>query len=118
MTVFIKHTQKMLFNGRHTGVDSKTGVTLPDFEKIATAFNIPYFNSKKDTLENFVIQEKYGIFECYMNPEQDLIPKVKGVAVADGILALPLEDMSPLLPIETIKKNMININPLSEKIRL
>jgi acetolactate synthase-1/2/3 large subunit len=115
--LFIKHTQKMLFNGKYTGVDPNTGVTLPNFEKIAKAFNIPYFNSKKDTLENFVFQEKYGIFECYMNPEQDLIPKVKGIAVMDEIIASPLEDMSPLLPIETMRKNMININPLSEKIR-
>jgi acetolactate synthase-1/2/3 large subunit len=116
--LFIKHTQKMLFNGRYTGVNANTGVTLPNFEKIANAFNIPYFNSKKDTLENFVIQEKFGIFECYMNPEQDLVPKVKGIAVADAILPLPLEEMSPLVSIETIENNMININKLSHKIRL
>ena len=52
-----------------------------------------------------------------MNPEQDLIPKVKGVPVADAILAPPLEEMSPLLSLETIKNNMININELSYKIR-
>ena len=115
--LFIKHTQKMLFNGRYTGVNPNTGVTLPNFEKIANAFDIPYFNSKTDTLLDFVGQEGYGIFECFMNPEQDLIPKVKGVPVADAILAPPLEEMSPLLSLETIKNNMININELSYKIR-
>jgi hypothetical protein len=60
----------------------------------------------------------YGIFECFMNPEQDLIPKVKGIACTDGILAPPIEEMSPLLSIEQIKNNMISsINPISYKIR-
>ena len=53
-----------------------------------------------------------------MNPEQDLIPKVKGIPVADAILAPPLEEMSPLLPLEEIINNMTNINDLSYKIRL
>jgi acetolactate synthase-1/2/3 large subunit len=116
--LFIKHTQKMLFNGRYTGVNSDTGVTLPNFKKIANAFNIPYFNSKTNTLLDFVGQEGYGIFECFMNPEQDLIPKVKGIPVTDAILAPPLEEMSPLLSLKTIKNNMVNINELSYKIRL
>jgi acetolactate synthase-1/2/3 large subunit len=116
--LFIKHTQKMLFNGRYTGVNPDTGVTLPNFKKIANAFNIPYFNSKTNTLLDFVGQEGYGIFECFMNSEQDLIPKVKGIPVTDAILAPPLEEMSPLLSLETIKNNMVNINELSYKIRL
>lgn len=116
--LFIKHTQKMLFSGRYTGVNPDTGVTLPNFKKIANAFDIPYFNSKTNTLPDFVGQEGYGIFECFMNPEQDLIPKVKGIPVTDAILAPPLEEMSPLLSLETIKNNMVNINELSYKIRL
>jgi hypothetical protein len=53
-----------------------------------------------------------------MNPEQDLIPKVKGIPVVDGILAPPLEEMSPLLPIEVVERSMItNVNELSYKIR-
>jgi len=116
--LFIKHTQKMLFDGRYTGVDPNTGVTLPNFEKVAKAFGIPYYNSKKNTLQEFVNEESFGIFECYMNPEQDLIPKVKGVPVADIILPPPLEEMSPLLSIEVIENNMIiEINELSYKIR-
>ncbi len=115
--LFIKHTQKMLFNGRYTGVDPNTGVTLPSFEKIATAFGIPYFDSKSSSLEDFFNQDGYAIYECHMNPEQDLVPKVKGVPVADAILAPPLEEMSPLLSIEQIESNMITVNELSYKLR-
>jgi hypothetical protein len=75
----------MLFNGKYTGVNSNTGVTLPNFEKISKAFDIPYYNSKRNSLQDFIDQEGYGIFECFMNPEQDLVPKVKGIPVADAI---------------------------------
>jgi acetolactate synthase I/II/III large subunit len=116
--LFIKHTQKMLFKGNYTGVNKDTGVSLPNFQKIATAFDIPYLNTKTHSLEDFINHQGCCIFECFMNPEQDLIPKVKGVAVVDGILAPPIEEMSPLLSIEQIKNNMISsINPISYKIR-
>jgi len=108
----------MLFNGRYTGVDPSTGVSLPNFEKISNAFGITYFNSKKSKLEDFLNYNKSAIFECFMNPEQELVPKVKGIAVVDGILAPPIEDMSPLLDISDIEKNMIiGINNLSYNIR-
>jgi acetolactate synthase I/II/III large subunit len=116
--LFIKHTQKLLFKGNYTGVNKETGVTLPNFEKIATAFDIPYFNTQTHTLKEFIQSQGYGIFECFMNPEQDLVPKVKGIASTDSILSPPIEEMSPLLPIEQIEKNMISsVNPLSYEIR-
>ena len=116
--LFIKHTQKMLFQGRYTGVNEDTGVSLPKFNKIATAFGIKYFNSKLNNIQEFLNYDGSAIFECFMNPEQDLIPKVKGIAVVDGILAPPLEEMSPLLDINDIEKNMIiGVNKLSYNIR-
>ena len=116
--LFIKHTQKMLFDGRYTGVNAATGVSLPEFRKIAYAFGIEYFNSKEGNLESFLNYDGSAIFECYMNPEQELVPKVKGIAVVDGILAPPLEEMSPLLNIAEIERNMITgVNELSYNIR-
>lgn len=116
--LFIKHTQKMLFNGRYTGVNEETGVSLPQFEKVAAAFGIPYLNSESSTMQELMNCDGPCIYECYMNPEQDLIPKVKGIPVVEGILAPPLEDMSPLLPIQTIEENMITkVNEISYKIR-
>ena len=53
-----------------------------------------------------------------MNPEQDFIPKVKGVTKEDGsIFAPPIEEMSPLLSFEELKENMIAaISEKSEQI--
>ncbi len=115
--LFIKHTQKMLFNGRYTAVNKETGMSLPEFKKIAYAFDIPYFNTKHNTLEEFLSHDGYAIFECYMNPEQEFAPKVKGILTKNGILPPPIEDMSPLLPIEILEKNMLKVNETSYKIR-
>ena len=52
-----------------------------------------------------------------MDPEQDFIPKVKGVLMDDKtILSLPLEDMSPLLTFNEIENNMIS--GISEKSKI
>lgn len=116
--LFIKHTQKMLFNGRYTGVNAETGVSLPKFKKISEAFGIPYFNTKEHTVEEFLQTPGYAIFECFMNPEQDLVPKVKGILKDEAILPPPLEEMSPLLPIEVVENNMIiGVNETSYRIR-
>lgn len=117
--LFIKHTQKMLFGkSNYTGVDKNTGMSLPNYEKIAKAFDFPYLNSKINTLEDFVSHQGYCIFECFMNPEQNLLPKVRGVKSTSGILSPPIEDMSPLVSIETLRENMV-ISPhdISEKLK-
>jgi acetolactate synthase I/II/III large subunit len=41
--LMIKHTQNMLFKGARTCVDKETGVTLPDYKKVAHAFDFEYF---------------------------------------------------------------------------
>ena len=115
--LFIKHTQKMLFQGRYTGVDAETGVTIPKFSKIANAFGIEYFSSVDNNVEDFLNFEGCAIYEIFMNPEQDLVPKVKGIMTDNGFLSPPIEDMSPLLPLETIQKCMSKVNKLSYVIR-
>jgi acetolactate synthase-1/2/3 large subunit len=115
--LFIKHTQKMLFEGRYTGVDAETGVSLPKFSKIANAFGIEYFSSVDNNVQEFLNFERCAIYEIFMNPEQDLVPKVKGIMTESGFLSPPIEDMSPLLPLETIQKCMTKVNKISYEIR-
>ena len=117
----IKHTQKLFFKGRYTSVDKNTGIVLPKFEKIAYGFNIPY--SRIDKLEDLdTIEFKTdgpSIIEVFMDPEQDFIPKVKGVVNKDDvIIPTPLEEMSPLLSYETMEKEMIiGVNEKSKQIK-
>ncbi len=110
--LMIKHTQKMLFNGQYVSVNNKTGLGLPNFEMLMKAFGYNYYSIKNaeeiDTLGDFLSDQKQSVLEVFMDPEQDFIPKVKGVAKDDGtIFSPPLEEMSPLLSLEQIKESMI-----------
>jgi acetolactate synthase I/II/III large subunit len=37
----IKPTQKAILKGRYAGTDRKSGVSCPDFTRLAAAFNLP-----------------------------------------------------------------------------
>jgi acetolactate synthase-1/2/3 large subunit len=117
--LMIKHTQKMLFNGNYVNVDKKSGVGLPDFSKLMPAFGYEYYSLKSwddfdEKMNLFFNNPSAAVLEVFMDPEQDFIPKVKGVLKEDlTILAPPIEEMSPILPIEKIKQSMLI--ELSEK---
>jgi len=115
--LMIKHTQKMLFNGKYNSVDKTTGIVLPEFKKLAYGFDLPYLSIHNiEELDTIEFPKGPCLIEVFMDPEQDFIPKVKGVAVAndDNIFAPPLEEMSPLLPFDTIKKEMFEISVKSK----
>lgn len=111
--LMIKHTQKALFNGRYAGSDKKSGVTCPNFSKLAVAFDIPTYQIR--SWENFdyiigVVQAERGpvICEVFTHPEQPFTPKLSVVSQSDGsLVSPPLEDLSPLLTREEMKENMI-----------
>lgn len=111
--LMIKHTQKMLFKGDYVSVNKKTGIGLPDYSKVMPAFGYQYYDLRSwdnfdDALNNFINDKGPACLEVFMDPEQDFIPKVKGVLKEDlTILAPPIEEMSPLLSYETIEKEMI-----------
>jgi acetolactate synthase I/II/III large subunit len=122
--LMIKHTQKLLFKGHYTCVDKTTGVTCPNFYKLGNAFGFKSFSLKDwsscdEILNEFMNCEGPAICEAFMSPEQDFLPKVKGVLKQDNtILAAPLEEMTPLLPLNEIEENMISgVNPKSNEIK-
>jgi acetolactate synthase-1/2/3 large subunit len=112
--LMIKHTQKMLFNGDKTCVDKNTGVELPEYKKVAAAFGYEYFID----MDEFLNYEGHAFLEVFMDPEQEFIPKVRGLKLQDGsIQAGLLEEMSPILPLDTIQNAMISgINERSKTI--
>ena len=110
--LMIKHTQKMLFKGNYTAVDENTGIVLPDYMKVAKAFGyegyrIKTWNEFHFYFPRFMDYEGPAICEVFMPPNQDFIPKVKGVVQMDGsIFASPIEEMSPLLPMDVVTRIM------------
>ncbi len=123
--LMIKHTQKALFNGRYSGTDKKSGVTCPDFAALAKAFHIPAFSIKTWRDFDSVIPEVQNhqgpvICEVFTHPEQLFVPKLSLVPQQDGsIISPPLEDLSPLLPRDELRDNMlIGMHPKSEKLHV
>jgi acetolactate synthase-1/2/3 large subunit len=111
--LMIKHTQKNLFKGRYIGVDKKSGISCPDFYKIAQAFNIKYFSitSWKDFYKVMPLIKKNKspiICDVFMDPEQTFYPKLSlTLAVDNKIVSPPLEDLSPILERKTFFSDMI-----------
>lgn len=111
--LMIKHTQKALFSGRYSCSDKKSGVSCPDFSKLAYAFGFPSFQIRTwEDVEEVLpkVQAAQGpvICEVFTHPEQPFVPKLSLVQKKDGsIVSPPLEDLSPLLPRAGIKKDML-----------
>lgn len=122
--LMIKHTQKAVLKGRYAGTDAKSGVSCPDFSKLATAFGLPACQIR--TWEDFDremprVLAAAGPFICevFMSPEQFFHPKL-GVAVqADGtLISPPLEDLSPFLERKVLRESLqVPLHPKSEKIQ-
>lgn len=121
--LMIKHTQKALFGGRYSGTDRKSGVSCPDFSKLAAAFGLPAFQIRTWADFDRVIPQLQAaegplICEVFMHPEQLFVPKLSLAVQKDGsLISPPLEDLSPFLPREELKENMlIGMHSKSEKI--
>lgn len=103
----IVRTQQNMFNGRFTGCTPDTGVEIPDFEKIAYAFGLPYAKIKNhDELANG-LKDVYSIngaviCEIYQDKDQAIEPRVMSRKLEDGTLVSPvIDDLYPFLDKET-----------------
>lgn len=111
--LMIKHTQKNLFKGRYSGTNRASGVTCPNFEKVAGAFDLPYYSIR--TWEDFsrVIPQLQAatspvLCEVFMDPEQYFFPKLGLATNPDGsIVSPPLEDLSPFVSREELDSLML-----------
>jgi acetolactate synthase-1/2/3 large subunit len=121
--LMIKHTQKAIMGGRYAGTDRLSGVSCPDFTRLAAAFDLPAWQIR--TWEEFdavlpAVQALDGpcIVEVFMHPEQFFYPKLSLAKQADGALVSPpLEDLSPLLPRSLLREEMAGqLHPKSENL--
>ncbi|MBH66791.1 MAG: acetolactate synthase [Rhodospirillaceae bacterium] len=108
----IKQTQQLGFDGRLMGSTEDSGISFPDFRKIAASFGFSYVkisNHRKLNQKLIDILQQDGpiICELLINPEQPQIPKAINRKNSDGTTrATALEDMYPFLPENEIKSNL------------
>jgi len=111
--LMIKHTQNALFKSGYVGTDRASGVSCPNFTKIAAAFDIPAFQIRDwDDCDDTIAQVQAAtgpvICEVFMHPEQLFTPKLSLVVKEDGTLVSPpLEDLSPLVSREVLNRAMM-----------
>ncbi len=110
--VSIFQTHRNFFNGVEVGGGPKSGVTFPDFGKLARAFDLPFQRAKNHSQLEAAIRATLdcagpAICELMLDENQAFAPKLGAKQLPDGrIISPPLEDLSPFLPREELEQNM------------
>lgn len=109
----IRASQKNYFEERYIGEGSRSGVSIPDTLKIASAYGIASNRvSELSELNNAIIKaldhDGPYILEIITPPDQPIIPTVSSKVNKDGSMSSrPLEDMAPFLSREEYLENML-----------
>lgn len=109
----IRQTQRNFFSGRMTGCGAESGVSVPDFCKVAAAFDLPTVRISEPEHMGEQIQavlSSPGPILCEVMVEQEyaFIPKLSSRKLPDGTMVSPsLEDMFPFIDREEYKRNML-----------
>ena len=109
----IRQTQRNFFNGHMTGSGEESGVSVPDFVKVATAFGL---NAKLISDPKTMREEIKEVLDCkepilcevMTEKEYAFLPKLSAKKLPDGTMVSPsLEDMFPFLTREEFEENVI-----------
>jgi acetolactate synthase-1/2/3 large subunit len=108
----IRNTQRNYFEGRYVGTGPEAGLWMPDLEDVARTYRLP-FRRISDAAElasglvEAMAQPRPLIIEVMLMNDEALSPKVAAVPQPDGSMtSMPLEDMSPLLPLKVLETEM------------
>lgn len=100
----IRQSQQAYFDGFSVGCGPDSGITFPDFAKIAGAFGLSYTRvSEHDdmarAIEATLAASGPAICEIMVDKGQNFAPKVSSRRLEDGtMVTAPMEDLSPFLP--------------------
>ena len=110
----IKHTQKALFGkAGYVGTDKVSGISCPNYSKVATAFEIPSYQIRNWENCNEILSQVQAIngpviCEVFMDPEQLFVPKLSLATKSNGdLVSPPLEDLLPLVSLAEITEVMV-----------
>ena len=118
--VSIFQTHRNFFNGVEVGGGPKSGVTFPNFEKLSAAFDLPYIKVENHAQMKSAItktMQESGPCVCEIMIDENVVfaPKLGAKQHPDGrITSPPLEDLSPFLPREVLRENMVIASPEEE----
>ena len=108
----IKQTQQLGFKGRLMGSTKSSGLSFPDYRKIANSHQLNYHLIKNqdninDKINKILKIKKPLICEILMDPNEEQIPKAINKKNSDGkSIPTVFEDMYPFLGRLEFKKNL------------
>ena len=110
--VSIRQTQTNFF-GHLIGESPATGVSFPDFVKVAKAYGLPAIRLDNKEFPELMRDVLAGtgpcLIEVMLDPEQPFEPKTSSRKLSDGrIVSAPLEDMYPFLEREEFDSNIFS----------
>ncbi len=109
----IRQSQKNFFEGQMTGSGEDSGVSVPDFAEVGTAFGLKSvkINNPKTMEEDIkkVLNTKGAVLcEVETIQEYSFVPKLSSRQLPDGsMVSASLEDMYPFLDREEFDRNII-----------
>lgn len=109
----IRQSQQAHFAGFSVGCGPDTGVTFPDFGKVAVAFGFAFTRTDSHSDMAAAIAATLAapgpaICEIMVDKEQNFAPKLSSRRLEDGtMVTAPLEDLSPFLDREELQANML-----------
>ena len=111
MYAVIRKRQRDLFRERTVGTDPCDGVPEPDFSKIADCFGFGYrrISNREEllTLLPALSDGEREITEIICTPDQKYFHESYAINENRKLVHRPIEDMSPFLPREWIREEMI-----------
>lgn len=109
----IRNTQRNYFEGRYVGTGPEAGLWMPNLQDLARTYELPYLRigdagELAPRLAEAMVQPRPLIVEVLLQRDEALAPKVAAIPQANGSMtSMPLEDMSPLLPMEQLQAEML-----------
>lgn len=110
--VSIRTTQINYFNKNFVASTEKSGLTLPDYKKIAAAFGISYVQLKdqkgiQKKVKDILKSKGPVLCEVMIAPDQFTQPRVSSKKLNDGkMMSMPMEDLWPFLDRKEFEENM------------
>ncbi|MGH7226144.1 MAG: thiamine pyrophosphate-dependent enzyme, partial [Gemmataceae bacterium] len=115
----IRSTQRNYFQGRLVATGPETKLFIPDFVKLAGAMGLAAIDVRDASelipaIRKVLAHEGPILCNIRLRENETLWPKVAPVPQPDGtMLSMPLEDMTPLLPRDELRAQMLV--PLTEE---
>lgn len=105
-------TQGGFFKGNFIGESARSGISFPDFVKVAQAYGLSAMRIDAADftvqIDQFLAMPGPALCDVVLDPNQGFEPKLSSRQLPDGrIVTAPFEDMAPFLSREELAENML-----------